>query len=70
MNEEFENTKGLIRRRIPKKDRQEDLKDTQGVIMGGTPTEDIHEEFEDTKRVIRAVHRRWGNKKSLKIQKE
>jgi hypothetical protein len=29
MQEEFENTKGIIRRRIPKKDRQEELEDTK-----------------------------------------
>jgi hypothetical protein len=39
--EEFENTKGIIRRRIPKKDRQEEFEDTNGVIRGRTPKKDI-----------------------------
>jgi hypothetical protein len=30
----FENTKGIIRRRVPKKDRQEEFEDTPGVIRG------------------------------------
>jgi hypothetical protein len=29
MQDEFENTKGIFRRRIPKKDRQEEFEDTK-----------------------------------------
>jgi hypothetical protein len=41
MHEEFEDTKGIIRRRIPKKDRQEEFEYTNGVIRGRTPKKDI-----------------------------
>jgi hypothetical protein len=47
MQVEFENTKGIIRRRIPKKDRQEEFEDTNGVIRGRTPKKEGQEEPED-----------------------
>jgi hypothetical protein len=66
----FENTKGIIRRRIPKKDRQEEFEDTNEVISGRTPTNDRQEEFEDAKGVIRTVHQRMIYTKSLNLQEE
>ena len=43
MQEEFENTKGIIRRCIPKKDRQEEFEDGKGVIRDHIPNKDMHE---------------------------
>jgi hypothetical protein len=68
--EEFEDTKGVIRSRTPTKDTQEELEDTKGVISGRTPKKDRQEEFRDKQGVIRGVHQTRTHKKSLEILKE
>ena len=70
IQEECEDTNGLIKGRTPKRDRKEEFEDTKGVFMDRTPKKDRQEEFEDTTGVVRAVHRRMTHKKRLKIQKE
>ena len=43
--EELEDTKGVIRGRTPKNDRQKENDDRKGVIRGRTPKKDRQKEF-------------------------
>jgi hypothetical protein len=48
--EEFEDTKGVIRGSTPKKDIQKEIEDTKGVVRKNTPKKDMQAELEDKKR--------------------
>jgi hypothetical protein len=39
--EEFEDTKGVIRGRTPKKDTQKEIEDTKGLLRDRTPKNDM-----------------------------
>jgi hypothetical protein len=70
MQEEFEETKEVIRAVHRRRTHKKSLKMQNGVIRARTPKKEIHEELEYTKGVIRAVHRRRIYTSSLNIQQE
>jgi hypothetical protein len=59
-----------MRSSTPIKDIHEELEDRKGVIGRRILKKDRQEKLQYTKRIIWDLHRRWTDKKSLKIQKE